>query len=109
MPFSRIQRESRTVAAMVRLYCRRHHTAGQKELCPQCRELLDYARQRLQRCRFQEGKTVCVRCPVHCYRPQMRQQIKDVMRYAGPRMIARHPLLTLLHCLDQRRKKPIQK
>ena len=101
-------RENQTVEAMIRLYCRgRHGGAGQ--LCAECAELLAYARERLARCPFQEGKTTCVRCPVHCYRPEMRAKIRAVMRYAGPRMLYRHPILALRHLMDSLRRKPMRR
>jgi hypothetical protein len=31
----------------------------------------------------------------------MREQVRQVMRYAGPRMMFLHPVLTLLHYLDE--------
>ena len=71
-------------------------------------ELLAYARARLSRCPYQEGKTTCARCPVHCYRPAMRARIRRVMRYAGPRMLTRHPLLALRHLIDGLRKEPVR-
>ena len=99
----RLQREARTVAAMIRRYCRdRHHTTD--GLCPECAELLAYARRRLARCPFQERKTTCGKCPVHCYAPAMRERIREVMRYAGPRMLLSHPLMALRHLLDGLRK-----
>jgi len=101
----RMEREGRTVEAMVRLYCCEQHGGG-GSLCAACSELLDYARARLERCPFQEGKTTCARCPVHCYRPAMREQVRQVMRYAGPRMLRRHPVLALRHLLDGRRAVP---
>jgi predicted amidophosphoribosyltransferase len=101
----RLARERRTLEAMVRLYCRgRHGTHG--ELCAGCQELADYARARLESCPFQERKPTCARCPVHCYRPEMRERIRAVMRYAGPRMLFRHPRLALLHLIDGLRKPP---
>jgi hypothetical protein len=103
---SRIERESKTVAMMISDYCRAGHAAGKQ--CPECGELLDYALERLKRCPFQEGKTVCSRCPVHCYKPDMRNRIRAVMRYAGPRMIYRHPVAALLHLVDGRRKIPLK-
>jgi len=95
----RIAREKKTVAAMVKLYCRGQHrpAAG---LCPACTELLAYAHKRLERCMFGENKTTCSRCPVHCYRPDMRERIVEVMRYAGPRMLVVHPLAAIRHLLD---------
>ncbi len=102
----RMARESKTIEAMVGIYCHDRH--GTRDgLCPQCRELLDYARARLDRCPFQEKKTTCANCPVHCYKPAMKEQVRLVMRYAGPRMLYRHPILAILHLLvDGRRKQP---
>ncbi|HLE80674.1 MAG TPA: nitrous oxide-stimulated promoter family protein [Dehalococcoidia bacterium] len=99
-------REYKTLQAMIRLYCRRWH-GSVGELCAECSDLRDYARERLRKCPFQEGKTTCAKCPVHCYRGDMRQRIRVVMRYAGPRILYRHPVLALLHFIDARRKKPL--
>ena len=117
----RLQREERTIAVMVRMYCRDHHSGGlppqaddtagggaapgrhlSDGLCPACAALLEYARQRLERCPFADQKPTCARCTVHCYRPDMRAQVRTVMRYAGPRMTLRHPYLALRHLLDRR-------
>jgi Nitrous oxide-stimulated promoter len=95
----RLARESRTLAAMIACYCEAHHHAN-GALCPECRQLLDYAALRLDRCRFGAEKPVCAKCPVHCYQPFRREQIRTVMRYAGPRMLLRHPVLSLRHWLD---------
>ena len=103
----RIIRERRTVEAMIRLYCHgRHGTSN--GLCDECVALVSYARLRLQKCPFQQGKTTCARCPVHCYKPDMRQKIRAVMRHAGPRMLYRHPILTLFHVIDGLRKEPVR-
>jgi hypothetical protein len=88
---------------MVALYCHDQHGTN-KELCAECSAMHDYALMRLARCPFQEGKTTCAKCAVHCYKPQMREQIRQVMRYAGPRMMWRHPLMAIQHLLDGRRK-----
>jgi hypothetical protein len=101
----RLTRELQTVAAMIECYCSGVHGCGDP-LCVQCRELLDYATTRLERCRFGGAKPVCANCPVHCYQARMRDEIKRVMRYAGPRMLWRHPILTLRHFLDSRRPVP---
>lgn len=99
-------RESRTIRAMIGIYCRAHHGRRGKEagLCGECRELLDYAEFRLDRCPFQEKKTTCGNCPVHCYKPSMREKTRTVMSYSGPRMTYRHPVLALFHLMDGRRK-----
>jgi hypothetical protein len=101
----RMLRESQTISVMIALYCHKHH---QKDgLCLSCRELLEYAQKRLEKCPFQEGKTTCAKCPVHCYQPAMRAKIREVMRYSGPRMMYRHPVLAIFHLLDRSRVKPV--
>ena len=66
-------------------------------MCPACSELLQYALTRLERCRFSNNKTTCKKCPVHCYSPKMRERIREVMRWAGPRMIIYHPIAAIKH------------
>ncbi|NTW44191.1 MAG: nitrous oxide-stimulated promoter family protein, partial [Anaerolineaceae bacterium] len=77
-----------------------------KSLCEDCQALSDYALQRLDKCPYQEGKTTCAKCPVHCYKPAMREKVRIVMRFAGPKMLYRYPILTVNHLLDGMRKKP---
>jgi hypothetical protein len=101
----RILREKRTITAMLNIYCRDHHaghgTAGQ--LCEECDRLLQYAHQRLENCVFGELKQPCNLCTVHCYSKSLRPRVVEVMRYAGPRMSLRYPLLSILHLLDKLR------
>lgn len=82
---------------MIRLFCRERHQPGGDELCFSCEELLTYARSRLDKCPYSKDKPVCAKCPDHCYKPVRREQIQLVMRYAGPRMMRSHPLLTIRH------------
>ncbi len=102
----RLAREWKTMAVMVRCFCRRHHNA-RNDLCTECQELLDYATIRLDRCRFGSEKPTCANCPVHCYLPQQREQMREIMRYAGPRMVWRHPVLSLRHWIDGFRRPPL--
>jgi hypothetical protein len=102
----RMRRERKTVEAMIALYCRQHH-GTRHALCDECAALADYARLRLEKCPFQEGKTTCARCPIHCYKPDRRAQIRAMMRTTGPRMLFHHPVLALLHLLDGLRMEPI--
>jgi hypothetical protein len=102
---SRMDNEQRTVEAMVSLYCHAHH--GRTEgLCDACISLAAYARQRLAGCIYQGNKPTCGRCPIHCYKPEMRKKIQEVMRYSGPRMLWRHPILAIIHLRDRLRKIP---
>lgn len=97
-----LRREKKTVEKMIGLYCRAHHR-GASTPCDECAALMNYARERTARCRYREMKPVCSECSVHCYKPEMRERMKRVMRYAGPRMIWHHPLLALRHLVRKRR------
>lgn len=96
---NRMERELRTIEAMIRIYCRGSH-GGRAGLCSQCKRLGDYANSRLERCPFQGHKPTCAKCPTHCYKPEMREMIRVVMRYSGPRMMVRHPVLAIHHLID---------
>lgn len=102
------QREQKVVAEMISLYCRKSHGTGKKKrLCSDCQQLLDYAQARSEHCPFMENKTFCANCKVHCYKPEMREQIRTVMRFSGPRMLLYHPILAIWHliCSLRERKK----
>ncbi|MNI12241.1 hypothetical protein D3C73_654110 [compost metagenome] len=118
----RIAREKETVLHMISIFCKSKHKNADKEtlrvelsnnskssthdieveLCHDCLELQQYASKRLSLCRFGEKKSTCANCPVHCYALTQRENIKEVMRYAGPRMLWNHPVLTIRHMLDGR-------
>ncbi|MEA1922331.1 MAG: nitrous oxide-stimulated promoter family protein [Pseudomonadota bacterium] len=95
--------ERETISVMIDLYCRDHHQSTPP--CESCRELLEYAIERVRQCPLQEERTTCGRCPIHCYKPSMQKKIKAVMRYAGPRMLKAHPLLAAKHLLKSLAKK----
>lgn len=97
-PGGRLEREKRVVELMIRLYCRRRE--GNARLCPGCARLLEYSLARLDACKFGPAKPTCKRCPVHCYRPDMRARVRQVMRFAGPRMLLYHPAEALRHLAD---------
>jgi hypothetical protein len=100
---SNLTREIKTVNAMIALYCKgnRHHAGG--GLCPRCRELAEYSSERLSKCKYGEKKPTCKKCATHCYKPEHRESIRCVMRYAGPRMLARHPYLAIMHLIGELR------
>jgi predicted amidophosphoribosyltransferase len=100
----RIMREKKTVEAMIKIFCLDQHKTSDGQLCADCRELLDYANRRLKTCPFHADKTTCTNCKIHCYRPDMKVRIRDIMRYSGPRMICHHPILAIFHFIDGFRK-----
>ena len=101
---TRIISEEKTIIVMISMFCQDNH--GSNILCEDCAGVQDYALKRLEFCPFQEGKTTCAQCPIHCYKPGMREKIRVIMRYSGPRMVFRHPVLAIMHLWDGFRKKP---
>ena len=97
------EREKQLVTQMITLYCRKNH--GGKTLCEECRELAEYAHSRSDKCPFMENKTFCSNCRVHCYKPEMREKIRAVMRFLGPRMIFHHPITAIRHVIEVKREK----
>lgn len=120
MPTNKIEQEKKIVAAMIGLYCRKKHTpafstiktdiirtpnvltgkintSNTYYLCAECEQLLSYAWDRLDNCKFAECKPACRYCRVHCYKPHMRERMRKVMRFSGPRMIFHSPLAAICH------------
>lgn len=103
------EQEKKVVAEMIALYCRHHHgTKRKSDLCPDCAELLAYAQARSEHCPFMEDKTFCVNCSVHCYRPEMREKIRQVMRWSGPRMLFHRPIMAISHAISMLQEKKNQ-
>ena len=80
------QKEQYVVEEMIRLYCRKKHPKEKRQegqMCPDCQKLSDYAK------------------------PEMREQIRQVMRFSGPRMLLYHPVLAIWHlvCSNKEKKK----
>ena len=98
---SRIEQEKKTIKAMVGIYCRfKEHNHF---LCNDCRQLLDYAFKRLEHCKFGNDKGSCRKCPIHCYKSDMREKMREVMRFSGPKMIIFHPIMAIKHLLVERK------
>lgn len=96
-------REKAMVSEMIALYFRKNHRT--KSLCPDCAALADYARRRSDQCPFMEAKTFCSNCAVHCYAPEMREKIRAVMRFSGPRMLFHHPAMAVRHLIETKKEK----
>lgn len=97
-------REVDLVSEMIRVYCKKKH-GTKNQLCSDCDDLMNYARQRSMQCPFMESKTFCSTCTVHCYKPSMREKIREVMRTCGPWMMLYHPILSIKHLIAERKNK----
>lgn len=82
---------------MIRLYCRKKHGTKKGELCAECDAVNQYAQQRLDKCPFGNEKGTCEDCTIHCYKPDMRDKIRRIMRFSGPRMILYYPRDAVIH------------
>lgn len=100
---SKREREKETVSQMIRLYCKKNHGSA-NALCTECAALEEYARQRSDKCPFMETKTFCSNCKVHCYKPEMREKIRAVMRFSGPRMLLVHPIMAIRHVIESKKE-----
>lgn len=98
-------KEKDTVRFMIEIYCHKKHHTQKTELCKRCKELADYADARVDHCPHMEKKTFCSSCKTHCYKPDMRERIREVMKFSGPRMIIYSPKLVLRHKLEEKRNK----
>lgn len=90
---------------MIRLFCKSNHHDN-CNLCYECLSLLHYSHDRIDNCPFSIEKPICNRCPIHCFKKDMREKIKKVMLFSGPRMIWKHPILALFHILDKVKEVP---
>ncbi len=91
---------------MVGIYCCDMHGGSEGAVCSDCGELLGYAKVRLDKCPFGADKGPCAECEVHCYKEEMRDKVREVMRYSGPRMMKRHPVMAAKHLMKKWKKEP---
>ncbi len=92
------EQDQATLVAIGKIYCNAHHgTDGRPDangLCPECASVIEYALAKTQRCpNNHEGN--CKDCPIHCYNGAMRDAVRAMMSYAAPRMLLRHPVMTV--------------
>jgi len=92
-------REKESIEKMLVIYCEGNHRKIDA-LCPDCQFFLEYITERLDNCEFGKKKPLCSRCPNHCYSKNKRTKTVDVMRFSGPRMLYKHPILALFHLID---------
>ena len=101
----------RLLGKFVQVYCAGKHGAivrepfalpgglGQRSLCPDCADFLRYAVARRMKCPLEEEKPTCKRCRIHCYARPQREKVREIMGYAGRRLIMRGRLDYLFHYL----------
>jgi hypothetical protein len=102
----RLAQEQIVIDAMIGIYCKgMKHERFSNSLCPTCSELQRYTVERNKSCPFLASRSFCQFCAVHCYSPEKRETIREVMRYAGPRMLWHHPIYAIKHLVEVRRQR----
>ena len=100
------QREQYVVEEMIWLYCRKNHSGSKAQLCPVCQKLADYAKLRSQKCPFMENRRPSAQIVKYTVTSRrMREKIRQVMRFSGPRMLLYHPVLAVWHLICSKREK----
>ncbi len=100
-------KEKKLIPVMIKKYCKGEHKTARKVqnvprggVCEECKELTEYALFRLSKCPYKANKKFCSFCKIHCYKPEMREKIKAVMKYSGPRMLFTHPIFAISHVMQ---------
>lgn len=93
---SKIEKEKEIIELMVNIYCKKKHK-HKDGLCSECSELLEYANKKLDFCKFGNEKNFCSKCPIHCYKKDMKIKVKEVMKFSGPRLIIYRPIQFFRH------------
>lgn len=93
----KIEKEKQIISLMIEIYCEKVHAHPKGTLCEECQVLHEYAHKRLSFCKFGDEKTSCRKCPIHCYKKDMKQKVKEVMKFSGPRLIIYRPIEFIKH------------
>lgn len=86
-----------TMEAIGKIYCRGHHKDRQRDsvlLCPECRSVIEETLKRTEACPNGHVGN-CQDCDIKCQRGEAQENIRHIMRYAAPRMVFRHPVMTV--------------
>lgn len=90
------EKDIRVLETFISYYCRSKHKSEKGKLCPECHELLSYAKLKREKCPL-DPKPTCKHCHVHCYGKVQRAKIKEVMAYSGKHLMLRGRLDLLWH------------
>ena len=77
----RIKKDEKVLRRFIDVYCRKNHNS-RDGLCDDCTELLLYALKRNEKCPL-DPKPTCKNCKIHCYKPLMKERIREVMKFSG--------------------------
>lgn len=70
---------------------------GTRKLCPECASFLQYAVTKRLKCPLEDEKPTCKHCRIHCYDRPRREKVREIMGYAGRRLMMRGRLDYIWH------------
>lgn len=97
----RIEKDAKILKKFIKVYCHNIHSEYMKNengYCKECFELLNFALLRNVKCQL-DPKPKCKDCKIHCYKPEMRKKIKEVMKFSGIYFIKRGRVDWIIHYL----------
>lgn len=99
------EKEIETVSLMIGLYCQKKHGTKKGELCPECRQLLDYVKFRRMKCRGVTKSPSARTAAFIVINRICSEKIARVMRFSGPKMVFYHPVIAFSHLAETKRQK----
>jgi hypothetical protein len=103
------KKDIRLIGKFVEVYCAgKHQTAehasitlsadlGERSLCKECEAFLEYAVAKRLKCPLEAEKPSCKHCRIHCYDKSHREKVREIMSYAGRKLMMRGRLDYLWH------------
>ncbi|MHB8056469.1 MAG: nitrous oxide-stimulated promoter family protein [Desulfuromonadaceae bacterium] len=103
------KKDIRLIGKFVEVYCSgKHHAAarvsitlpadlGARSLCQECGSFLEYAVAKRLKCPLEAEKPTCKHCCIHCYDQLHREKVRQIMSYAGRKLLMRGRLDYLWH------------
>ena len=103
------KKDIRLLGKFVEVYCDGKHRdavrsarflpedLGARRLCQECAAFLEYAIAKRLKCPLEAEKPTCKRCRIHCYDKPRREKVREVMGYAGRRLMMRGRLDYVWH------------
>lgn len=103
------KKDIRLIGKFVEVYCAGKHTGaehvpvalpgglGDRSLCPECRLFLEYAIVKRLKCPLEAEKPSCKHCRIHCYDKTHREKVREIMSYAGRKLMMRGRVDYLWH------------
>ncbi len=92
----------KTLHRMHMIYCKHNNHKVRLDnngLCQSCQNLLNYSLLKTSKCKHKEKGRLCSSCKNHCFSHEKRSQIRQLMRFSGPRLFLSNPILSIRYLI----------